>query len=88
MTNIEVVAGTLYRLRVKAKNKYGWGNPSSELEIYAATRPEAPAAPTTARNGISIRITWVPPDNNGLAIDQYEILIRQKDGTYSESAEC
>lgn len=63
-----------------AKNKYGWSSYSESLAIYAAAVPEAPAAPTTAQNELDMRISWVAPDNNGLAVTAYEILILQKDG--------
>jgi hypothetical protein len=75
-----VLPGQLYHMRVAAKNKYGWSSYSASLAIYAAAVPEAPAAPTTARNSLDMRISWVAPDNNGLAVTAYEILILQKDG--------
>lgn len=36
-----------------------------------------------------MRITWVAPDNNGLAVTSYQILIQESDGaTWTESGEC
>jgi hypothetical protein len=48
--------------------------------VYAADVPEAPAAPTTTQDALEIVVAWVPPDANGLAIDEYEILVLQADG--------
>lgn len=63
-----------------AKNKYGWSSYSESLAIYAAAVPEAPVAPTTAPNAFNMRISWVAPDSNGLAVTAYEILILEADG--------
>lgn len=68
-----VSPGQLYQFRVAASNKYGWGPYSTILESYAATEPEAPDAPTTARNDVDIRISWTTPDVNGLPVTKYEI---------------
>lgn len=84
----DVVPGTLYYLRVRAKNKYGWGADSTPLAVYAAAKPEAPSAPTSSKQSINMRISWPMPDVNGLAATEYQILIMQKDGTYTESAQC
>jgi len=46
-TATPVQPGQLYRFRVRAKNKYGWGPLGPEGAVYAADVPEAPAAPTT-----------------------------------------
>jgi len=70
-----VQAGQLYRFRVRAKNKYGWGPLGPEASVYAADVPEAPAAPATAQATVNMQITWVGPDANGLAVDAYEILV-------------
>jgi len=70
-----VTPGSVYRFRVSAKNQYGVGPTSGEVSIYAADKPEPPGAPTTTQQGTYIRIDWDAPDNNGLTIDEYEILI-------------
>lgn len=84
----DVVPGTQYYLRVRAKNKYGWGVDSTPLAVYAAAKPEAPDAPSSGKQSTSMRITWPLPDENGLAATEYEILIQQKDGTFTASAQC
>lgn len=84
-----VLAGQLYQVRVRAKNTHGWGPESGVLSIYAAAVPEPPAAPTTAQAGTSMRISWLAPDNNGLTVTAYQILIRESDGaTWTEAAAC
>jgi len=84
-----VLAGQLYQVRVRAKNTHGWGPESGVLSIYAAAVPEAPGAPTTAQEGVSMRIAWAAPDNNGLVVTAYQILIREADGaTWTEAAAC
>ena len=84
-----VLAGQVYRFRVRAKNKYGWGPPGPETAVYAADVPEAPVAPTTAQAALDVAIAWVPPDANGLAIDAYEVLVLESDGaTWTAAAGC
>jgi hypothetical protein len=84
-----VLAGQLYQVRVRAKNTHGWGPESNVLSIYAAAVPEAPDAPSTAQEGVAMRISWLAPDNNGLTVTAYQILIRESDGaTWTEAAAC
>jgi large repetitive protein len=84
-----VLAGQVYRFRVRAKNKYGWGPLGPATAVYAGDVPEAPAAPTTTQAALDVVIAWVPPDANGLAIDAYEVLVLESDGaTWTAAAGC
>jgi hypothetical protein len=83
-----VTPGALYQFRVAAKNKYGWGPYSGYLSSYAATEPEAPAAPTTARSDTDITIDWTTPDENGLPVTEYEVQVLQADGAWVSVSQC
>lgn len=89
-----IVPGRLYQLRVRAKNKFGWGVESSPaIEVYAAAKPEVPVAPTSAKgtaaeDDTTMRISLTEPDTNGLPITAYEVRIKQKDGTFSATTAC
>lgn len=56
------------------------------MTIKTGQAPNAPNAPTTAvpTNSIYVEISWTAPTNNFFAIDQYQILIQKKDGTFYE----
>jgi hypothetical protein len=58
------------------------------LSVYAAAKPEAPAAPTTAKQDVKMRVSWTMPDSNGLAVTQYEIQVEKSDGTFVTTTEC
>jgi hypothetical protein len=49
-----VTGGGSYQFRVRAKNKYGWGNFSTTVSILAATPPSTPASVTTTQSGTAI----------------------------------
>ena len=73
-----VTSGITYSLRVQARNRVGYGNSSTTLEIIAATEPSTPDAPKTANteNGTQVSINWdLPSDNGGLEISGYKIEI-------------
>lgn len=83
-----IVGGTTYRVRVRARNKYGWGSYSSITSIVAALAPSAPATVTTTQDGMNVNIAWSAPTTNGLAVTEYDILIKKKDGTYASTSTC
>ena len=67
-----VIAGTTYKMRVRALNKYGWGPFSNVGNIRAAGAPVGSAITiTTANQTTSMRISWTAAFNNGLDITQY-----------------
>lgn len=76
----EVFPGSTYKFRIRARNHHGWGNWSSVVIILSTGIPDKPAPPTTAMNNIFVRISWIDPDYNFEAIDNYDIRIGQSDG--------
>ncbi len=83
-----ITAGTTYKVRVRARNKYGWGSYSAETSITPALAPSAPSSVTTTQSGTSVNIAWTQPTTNGLTVTQYEILIKKKDGTFASASTC
>ena len=85
-----VVSGQRYRLRVAARNKYGWGNYSSVADILAAIFPSAPQPITSVQNGLYLQITWISPTENGAQILSYDIEIKdsQSGEFFAESLTC
>ena len=71
--HIEV--GKSYKVRVAAKNYWGWGVLSEVLTITAASFPEQVEMPTTAIDGATggLRVEWVAPFDNSAAITAYLI---------------
>lgn len=47
--------------------------------MYAADVPEAPAAPTVTQVALVMRLAWLAPDANGLAVDEYEVVVLESD---------
>jgi hypothetical protein len=75
----EVVAGTQYKMRVRAHNVHGWSTWSLILIIRSTGLPLEPTPPSTLiENGI-IKVSWVDPVANYEAIDSYQILFAQVD---------
>jgi len=63
-----VTSGASYRVRVRALNKYGWGEFSDETTIIAAQAPNAPTTVSTTQVGTDVVIQWSQPTNNGAAV--------------------
>ena len=81
----DVVKGTTYRFRYRAKNVHGFGAFSPELEVIAATVPQAPSRPelisvTSSLIKLKFKAT---EDNGGLPVSDYELWI---DGGSTSSA--
>lgn len=57
---------------------------SEEVIILCATVPVAPATPTTTNALEQVIFDWVAPDNNGLPITSYTIMIRKSDNLFAE----
>ena len=70
-----VSSGNTYQFKVRAKNLYGWGAYSTVLSLKASSVPDQPAAVTTSKDALNVRITWVAPADNSEAITAYQILI-------------
>ena len=67
-TTDSLIAGQVYTFYVEARNVVGYSPASERVSILAARVPDAPAAPTTSRNGDSIVINWDAPYNGGSEI--------------------
>lgn len=83
-----VTGGLTYRFRLRARNKYGWGPYSDVTSIVTALAPSAPSSVTTSQEVTNVKIAWAASTTNGIAVSEYEILIKKKDGTYATSATC
>jgi hypothetical protein len=79
----EIVSGTVYGFRVRARNIFGWGPYSAVTEIKAAREPGIPAAPVTSIDPVAggVAIEWTAPDARGDTITEYKIEIANKAGT-------
>jgi len=79
----EIVSGTVYGFRVRARNIFGWGPYSTVTEIKAAREPGVPAAPVTSVDPVTggVAIAWTAPDARGDPITVYKIEIADKAGT-------
>lgn len=78
--NSGVVGGDTYVFQVLAKNIHGWGTASNSLVIIASGIPDAPAAPTTTLDSLTVKIAWVAPSHNYAAITEYKIAITDSAG--------
>lgn len=71
-----VSSGTPYIFKLLARNDVGVSVFSSEVTIYAAEKPSAPAAPTRVANTYALNtidIEWTPNSDGGSTITGYEI---------------
>jgi len=81
--------GVTYRFKVRAWNRYGAGEFSSELAVLAADRPDALAIPsvTIGAAETDVTIAWAAPDAHSAAIDYYEVLVQLADGTFAAACD-
>ena len=79
----QLVSGTVYGFRVRARNIFGWGPYSPVTQIKAAREPGQPLAPVTSIDPITgdLAIDWTAPDARGDAITKYIVEIANKAGT-------
>lgn len=70
-----IVAGTLYQIRIRARNKYGYGTWSSILSTKAANVPGKPVAPSTSISNTNVMISWIKPNEGSASITEYSIEI-------------
>lgn len=83
-----ITGGLTYRFRVRARNKYGFGPYSDVVSIITALPPSAPSSVTTAQEVTNVKISWAAPTTNGVAVSEYDILIKKKDGSYATTPTC
>jgi hypothetical protein len=79
----EIVSGTIYGFRVRARNIFGWGPYSTVTDIKAAREPGIPVAPVTTIDPVAggVKIQWTAPDARGDTITAYKIEIANRAGT-------
>ena len=65
--------GTSYQVQVLAKNRVGSSGWSDLATGTPATIPTVPAAPTLIPGDGQIQVSWNAPDNNGAAINDYDV---------------
>ena len=75
---------------MQARNSYGFSGDSVEFAVLCASRPDAPAAPTTTINANMAVISWATPETNGSPITGYKVYIRQHNSVVFtlENTEC
>lgn len=83
-----LVTGTTYSFKIKARNALGYSNDSNIITVIAAAKPSKPYSPTTEFANDIVRIYWDEPITNGADIIAYNIKIRHSNfATYSENTE-
>lgn len=84
-----VVKGTLYQVKYRAQNQYGYGDFSQVNTILAAASPDQIAAPSTRNSGTDVIVQWEEPNNRGSEIDQYLVIWLGADGReWMNTNEC
>jgi len=79
-----VEPGGAYRFRYRATNQHGTGDWSPIATVYATATPLAPAAASTANNGLDVDVTWpAVTSDRGAVVSAYSVKFRQADGTYT-----
>jgi hypothetical protein len=78
----QLVSGTVYGFRVRARNIFGWGPYSLVTQIQAAREPGTPLAPVTSIDPATgdLAIEWTAPDARGAAIAAYQVEIADRAG--------
>jgi len=90
-TTTGLTTGTTYNFAVTARNIYGESTLSSSVSILARNVPAAMSTMVVTLQGTTdIRLDFTPPNNNGLTIDEYEILIYDpsSDSYVEDNSEC
>ena len=68
-----LVNGVEYEVQVRAHNDEGESDWSKSGKGTPRDEPDAPAKPTVATGTGQLTVSWEAPDNNGDAIDEYEV---------------
>ena len=79
-----LTAGYPYIFRYRGLNKYGWGEYSEPATYLAADRPSQSNPVTTTIENQYVKISWQYPIDSSSAVVEYQILIQQADGIFSE----
>ena len=82
LVTTNVIKGRIFRFRYRAQNCHGWGPLSPILYSLAASRPEAPPAPTVVSiSSTSVSLQLYPThDNGGTIVIDYILSRNQGDG--------
>jgi hypothetical protein len=87
-----LTGGVTYRFKVRARNLYGSGTFSTELEVLASDLPDKTAIPTVTigSTDTAVTISWTEPGDHAATITAYEVLLLHSDGvTFStETTNC
>ena len=88
-TSTGIIAGTTYKIRIRANNKYGWTAYSSVVTMRAACPPNPPSTITITNTTIYMNFAWSLPVNNGADLTTYLIQFNKKNtGTWTTTTEC
>ena len=73
--------GTSYQVQVLAKNRVGSSDWSPSASAIPVAVPATPVAPTLIPGDGQIQVSWNAPDNNGAAINDYDVRYKQSSDT-------
>lgn len=84
-SNIPLVNGNTYQIKIKALNSVGYGTASTATAAIPATVPNAPTGVSGVPSGSSVALSWTTPaSNGGNAITGYKVEYSSNSGsTYS-----
>lgn len=87
-TATSLTLGVTYEFTVEAQNSVGYSNPSTSVQFLHAIPPEAPLTLSTTNVGTDVVFDWNDAVDNGAEVLSYQVIIEQKDGTFTESTTC
>jgi len=81
-----VTEGTSYQFKVRAANKWGFGNFSNVVSILAAGVPEQVTSVSTAIDPTTggVKISWTEPDDNYDSITSYTVEVKDSGGVWQD----
>lgn len=83
-----LVTGTTYSFKIRARNEIGYSFDSNEITIIAAAKPSKPFSPQTSFANDVVRVYWDEPVTNGAPILSYTIKLRHSNiAIFSENLE-
>lgn len=71
--------GTAYKIAVRAVNSEGTSAATSLSNVTPAGVPGTPSGVTVVRGDAQVGVSWTSPDDNGAAIDGYEVDVPELD---------
>jgi hypothetical protein len=83
-----LIAGKIYRFRVRSRNACGYGSYSEEGSIELVMVPDRMAAVRTSfsRGTCDVVISWIPPRSYGSSIKRFYIQVINPRATFAEQA--